>query len=64
MPWYSLNTIPIISYMQILKPNIKQVWLGDDAAACGKVQEQHRWYENLVNKGSKAGYMLMTQKIG
>ena len=62
MPWYSLNTAPIINYMQILKPTVQQVWLADDAAAGGKIPELHSWYENLEKEGKKSGYYVNSSK--
>ena len=35
MPSYYLSTANIINALREIEPSIKQVWLGDDAAAAG-----------------------------
>ena len=41
MPRYSLNTVTIINMFRIHDPEIKQVWLADDATASGKIKQLH-----------------------
>ena len=62
MPWYSLSTVPMINHLQTELDNIKQVWLADDAAAAGKIEELHEWYLCLENIGKQHGYYVNRTK--
>ena len=58
MPWYSLNTVTIIQNLRTLDPDVKQVWLADDAAAGGTIELLNKWYDHLVLEGKKYGYYV------
>ena len=62
MPWYSLNTTTIIHQLRIHIPEIKQVWLADDATSAGKVSKLHEWYNRLETEGNKFGYFVNRSK--
>ena len=59
MPWYSLNSISIITHLRIEDPQVKQVWFADDAAATGKIKKLYDWYCHLETHGLKYGYHVM-----
>ena len=56
MPWFSLNTTPIIQFLRNEVPSVKQVWLADDASAGGKLQVLLEWYNLIKSQGEKNGY--------
>ena len=58
MAWCSLNTVTIINKLMSSLPEIKQVWLADDATAAGKIRSLHLWYELLIKEGKKFGYFV------
>ena len=58
MPWYSLSTVPIINELKHSSPNVKQVWLADDASSAGKLKPLYEWYQQLVEKGDGHGYYV------
>ena len=62
MPRYSLNTVTIINRLRIQDPEIKQVWLADDAAASGKIKQLHTWFDHLITEGKKYGYYVNESK--
>ena len=41
MPWFSLNTVPVIQYLRNQVPSVKQVWLAGDASGGGKLWDLH-----------------------
>ena len=62
MPWYSINTAAIIGHLREHNPDIKQVWLADDAAAGGKIRQLLSWYQQLIGEGRKYGYYVNGSK--
>ena len=56
MPWYSLSTTTIISHLHLNVSSVQQVWLADDAAGAGRVQQLHTWYTELTDVGKHHGY--------
>ena len=62
MPWYSLSTVTIIDQLKELEPDVKQVWLADDASAAGKLQPLFNWYKKLESIGNNYGYHVKQSK--
>ena len=62
MAWYSLSTVVLIDALREKIPDVKQVWLADDASAAGKLNALKIWYDCLVEEGCKAGYFVNQSK--
>ena len=62
IPWYSLSTVNIISFLQEVLPSVKQVWLADDVASAGKINKLHEWYQKLECEGKQIGYIVNGSK--
>ena len=58
MPWYSLSTVALINNLQCKLPEVKQVWLADDAASAGRIKDLNNWYQSLEMEGRKHGYYV------
>jgi predicted secreted protein len=58
MPWYSLSTTTLINSLRASTPEVKQVWLADDASAAGKLEMLNKWYKNLELEGKNHGYYV------
>ena len=62
MAWYSLSTVVLIDALREKIPDVKQVWLADDASAAGKLNALKIWYDCLVEEGRKSGYFVNKSK--
>ena len=51
MPWFSLNTVPVIQSLRNQVPSVKQVCLADDASGGGKLRHLREWYNLTVSQG-------------
>lgn len=59
MPWYSVNTSIMI---QSLRLRVPEVWLADDSAGGGRIEDLFRWYKYLCEEGKKYGYLVNGSK--
>jgi hypothetical protein len=62
MPWYSLSTTTLINSLRASTPEVKQVWLADDASAAGKLDVLNKWYKDLEVEGKDHGYFVNCSK--
>ena len=62
MAWYSLSTTTLISSLREKVPDVKQVWLADDASAAGELQKLKDWYQHLEKEGKHHGYYVNGEK--
>ena len=62
MPWYSVNTSIMIQSLKLHVPEVKQVWLADDSAGGGRIEDLYRWYKYLYEEGKKYGYLVNGSK--
>ena len=62
MPWFLLNTVPVIQSLRNQVPSVKQVWLADDASGGGKLWDLREWYNLIVSQGKKSGYYVNEKK--
>ena len=62
MPWYSVNTSIMIQSLRLHVPEVKQVWLADDSAGGGRIEDLYRWYKYLCEEGKKYGYLVNGSK--
>ena len=59
MPWFSLNTVPVIQSLRNQVPSVKHVWLADDVFGGGKLRDLREWYNLIVSQGKRVVIMLM-----
>ena len=62
MAMYALGITPLISRLQELLPQVKQVWFADDATAAGNLEALHQWWTHLSSVGPQFGYFPNAQK--
>ena len=62
MPWFSMNTAPLIEYLLAKVSSVKQVWLADDATSAGKLKDLSLWYRQIIEEGEKYGYFVNKKK--
>ena len=62
MSLYALGLTPLINDLRSLAPNIKQVWLADDATGAGKLANLKKWWTALTELGYKYGYYVNASK--
>ena len=62
MPWFSLNTVPVIQSLRNQVPSVKQVCLADDASVGGKLRDLREWYNLIVSQGKKSGCYVNEKK--
>ena len=48
---------PLISRLQDLQPEVKQVWFADDATAAGHLKALYQWWTHLSSVGPQIGQM-------
>ena len=60
--FYNQGTIPLQSILQSWIPEIKQVWLADDATGAGKLVKLKAWWDIITKEGSKYGYFVNESK--
>ena len=58
MPWYSVNTSIMIQSLRTSTAGVKQVWLADDSAGGGQIEQLYNWYNHLSQEGTKYGYLV------
>ena len=62
MAFYGLSTIILQTSLNVQQPDIKQVWLADDATAAGSLNKLKEWWNIIVNEGSNLGYFVNPKK--
>ena len=62
MPWYSLSTTILIDALHESVPEVKQVWLADDASAAGSLVSLRNWFDKLEREGKHHGYLVNGSK--
>ena len=50
-----LGITPLISRLQDLQPEVKQVWFADDATAASHLKALHQWWTHLSSVGPQIG---------
>ena len=58
MALYGLGTNPLLKQLKLCIPDIKQVWLADDATGPGKLHDLKGWWEIVIDEGQKLGYYV------
>ena len=54
-PFCPLNTTPLQNKLRETSPEIKQVWLADDATGGGSITNLKSWWDTIINEGAKFG---------
>ena len=60
--FYNQGTIPLQTSLQILSPEVSQVWLADDATGAGSIENLKKWWDTIISQGSKFGYLVNETK--
>ena len=62
MSLYALGLTPMIRDLGSMTPNVKQVWLADDATGAGNLADLKKWWLALTELGNKYGYYVNASK--
>ena len=62
MAFYGIGTKPILTRLREEVPEVKQVWLADDATGVGKLIHLKSWWEKVAKEGAKFGYFVKPSK--
>ena len=62
MSFYALGTTPLQKTLKIVSPQVKQVWLGDDATGAGTIAHLRTWWDTIISQGTKIGYHVNESK--
>ena len=60
--FYNQGTIPLQNILQLISPQIKQVWLADDATGGGSLPNLLTWWNTIITEGPKFGYIVNEPK--
>ena len=60
--FYNQGTIPLQNILHISSPEIKQVWLADDATGAGTLANLLAWWNTIIEHGRKFGYFVNEAK--
>ena len=58
MPFYALGTSILLYQLRKTTPNVKQIWLADDATGAGTIQQLKEWWDAVIDLGNKFGYYV------
>ena len=58
MPFYALGTSMLLYQLRQTTPNVKQIWLADDATGAGTIQQLKEWWDTVIDLGNKFGYYV------
>ena len=58
MPFYALGTSILLYQLRQTTPNVKQIWLADDATGAGTIQQLKGWWDAVIDLGNKFGYYV------
>ena len=62
MAFYGIGTNPILRFTRKHVPEVKQVWLADDATGAGKLGPLKSWWQAVSKEGTKFGYFVKPSK--
>ena len=60
--FYALGTTPLQNQLRSLVPEVKQVWLADDATGAGTINKLRKWWDVIIEEGRKIGYYVNEAK--
>ena len=58
MPFYALGTSILLYQLRQTTPNVKQIWLADDATGAGTIQQLKEWWDTVIDLNNKFGYYV------
>ena len=62
MSFYALGISPLISQLKATIPDVKQIWLADDATGAGKLEALRICWDTVIKEGEKVGYFVNESK--
>ena len=62
MSFYGLGTKPLLDKLSEQVPQVKQVWLADDASGEGRLNELKEWRDIIISEGQKIAYYANESK--
>ena len=62
MAFYGIGTNPILRTLRCQIPDVKQVWLADDATGAGKLAPLKQWWLGIAEEGKRYGYYVKPSK--
>ena len=62
MSFYDLGTKPLLDKLSDQVPQVKQVWLADDASGPGRLNELKDWRDIIISEGQKIGNYVNESK--
>ena len=62
MPFYALAKSSLQETLNISVPEVKQVWLADDATTAGSLANFRTWWGNIIEQGKRIGYHVNQSK--
>ena len=62
MLFYSLGMKPLLDKLSKEVPQVKQVWLADDASGAGTLLSLKKWWDIIISEGQKLGYYVNESK--
>ena len=57
-----IATLQIQQFLYISVPDVKQVWLADEATGAGSLKSFENWWTNTISKGAPFGYYVNEKK--
>ena len=62
MSLYALSTSSLQETLKISAPEVRQVWLADDATAAGSLANLRTWWWTIIEQGKRIGYHVNQSK--
>ena len=62
MAVYALGTTLLQNALRTAAPQVKQVWLADDATGAGTLTNLKTWWDTIAIQGTKIGYNVNQNK--
>ena len=62
MSFYGLGTKTLLDKLSEQVPQVKQVWIADDASGAGRLNELKEWRDIIILEGQKIGYYVNESK--
>ena len=62
MAFYALETTPLENTLQIMSPEVRQVYLADDISGAGSLDDLIIWWENVISESKKLRCLVNEKK--
>ena len=62
MSFYATATVQIQQFLRISVPDVKQVWLADDATGADSLKYLKNLWTNVISEGGRFGYYVNKKK--